>query len=93
MVTVKTARVRPEWVAEMRSRYGTDQAIANAMGVDKSTAGRWLNGRGEATGRFIGTVLLTWPVAFDEAFVAVEEVAERRRARVYKRATGIAAAA
>lgn len=91
MATVKTTRVRPEWVAGLKDRYGTDQAIAIEMGVDKSTASRWLNGGGEATGRFIGTVLLTWPVSFDDAFVAVEEIAERRRARVYRRATGIAA--
>lgn len=91
MNTVRTVRVRPEWVDGLRARYGTDTAIAEAMGVDKSTVGRWLNGTGEATGRFIGTVLLTWPITFDDAFAAVEEVAQRRRARVYKHATGVAA--
>lgn len=89
MDTVKTVRVRQEWVQQLREQYGTDTAIADAMKVDKATVGRWLRGQGEATGRFIGTALLTWPIAFDEAFVVVEEVAERRKARVYKRATGV----
>lgn len=93
MVTVKTTRVRPEWVSDLRSKYGTDVAIADALGVDKSTVGRWLSGAGEATPRFIGAVLLTFPVAFDDAFMCVEEIAERRKARVYIRPTGRPAAA
>lgn len=88
MVTIKTTRVRPEWVDKLRDKYGTDVAIAEKLGVDKSTVGRWLKGDGEASGRFIGAVLLTFPITFDDAFVCVEEIAERRRARVYKRATG-----
>lgn len=93
MLTVKTTRVRPEWVAQLREEYGTDVAIATALGVDKSTVGRWLNGAGEATPRFIGAVLLTFATSFDEAFMCVEEVAERRKARVYTRPTGRPAAA
>lgn len=93
MVTVKTVRVRPEWVEGLRKRYGTDQAIADAMGVNKSTASRWLRGDGEAPHRFIGTALLTWAIEFDDAFMAIEEIAERRRARTYTHATGRPAAA
>lgn len=88
METIKTTRVRREWVSELREKYGTDADIGRAMGVDKATAWRWLNGTGEATPRFIGAVLLSFPVSFDEAFICVEEVAERRAARIYKRATG-----
>lgn len=88
MHTVKTTRVRDEWVSNLIEKYGTISAIAEELEVDKSTASRWLKGGGEATARMIGTVLMTFPIAFDEAFVAVEEVAERRRARVYTRATG-----
>lgn len=91
MHTVKTTRVRGEWVDELLKSYGTITAVADEMGVDKSTASRWLAGEGEATGRFIGTVLLTFPVSFDDAFVVTEEIAQRRKARVYQRATGIAA--
>lgn len=91
MQTVKTTRVRSEWVAELLEEFGTISAIADEMGVDKSTASRWLSGDGEATGRFVGTVLLTFPITFDDAFVAVEEIAQRRRARVYRHATGIQA--
>lgn len=91
MHTVKTTRVRSEWVDELLKAYGTITAVAAEMDVDKSTASRWLSGEGEATGRFIGTVLLTFPVGFDDAFVVTEEVAQRRKARVYRHATGIAA--
>lgn len=92
MTTVKTTRVRSEWVEELLDKYGTITEIASEMGVDKSTASRWLSGHSEASPRFIGTALMTFPVTFDEAFVAVEEYAERRRARVYNKATGRAAA-
>lgn len=92
MTTVKTTRVRKEWVDQLVDQYGTYSEIATKMGVDKSTASRWLSGQSEASPRFIGTVLLTFPIEFDDAFVAVEEVAERRRVRTYTHATGRQAA-
>lgn len=88
MATVKTTRVRSEWVDGLFSAHRTLTDIANEMGINKSTASRWLSGTSEASPRCIGTVLMTFPVTFDEAFVVVEEEAERRRARVYNRATG-----
>lgn len=91
MTTVKTTRVRPEWVEALRDEYGTISGIAEEMGVDKSTVSRWMSGHSEASPRFIGTALITFPVAFDEAFMVVEEIAERRKARIYNRATGTAA--
>lgn len=91
MLTVRTVRVRAEFVERLRRDYATDAAIAVEMGVDKSTVSRWLNGNSEATPRFIGTTLLTFPVEFDDAFVVTEENAERRRARTYVHATGSAA--
>lgn len=92
MTTVKTTRVRSEWVNKLVDKYGTITGIAAEMGVDKSTASRWLSGQSEASPRFIGTALLAFPTSFDEAFVVVEEVAERRRARIYNKATGRLAA-
>lgn len=92
MTTLKTTRVRSEWVDRLVNEYGTVSGIAAEMGVDKSTASRWLSGQSEASPRFIGTALMTFPISFDEAFVVVEEVAERRRVRIYKKATGRLAA-
>lgn len=92
MATVKTIRVRQEWVRDLIKEHGSIPEIAELMELDKSTLYRWLSGEKEATPRFIGNVLLTFPIDFDEAFVAVEEVAERRRARVYTKATGRVAA-
>ncbi|MDN6199343.1 hypothetical protein [Corynebacterium flavescens] len=79
MESFKTTRVRPDWVNQLRAEYGTDVAIASAMGVDKATVGRWLSGSKEATGRFIGSVMLTFPVKFDEAFICVKETREPRQ--------------
>ncbi|WP_313548990.1 helix-turn-helix transcriptional regulator [Corynebacterium sp.] len=72
----------------MLEAYGTITDLAAVMDIDKSTASRWFSGKAEASPRFIGTVLMTFPISFDDAFVAVEEVAERRRVRVYTKATG-----
>ncbi|MDD7587232.1 MAG: helix-turn-helix transcriptional regulator [Corynebacterium glucuronolyticum] len=88
MATVKTIRARSEWVEELLDKYGTVSAVAKEMGVDKSTVSRWLSGGKEASPRFIAATLFSFPVTFDDAFVAVEEVAERRKARVYVKATG-----
>lgn len=92
MATVKTTRVRKEWVDSVFKEFSTLNEVAEEMGVGKSTASRWLSGESEASPRFIGTVLMTFPIGFDEAFVVVEEEAERRRARVYNKATGRTAA-
>lgn len=91
MATVKTTRVRQEWVDQLVNEHGTYTEIAEEMGIDKSTVSRWLSGNSEASPRFIGTALMTFPVTFDEAFVVVEEIAERRRVRTYNKATGKAA--
>ncbi|MBV7294904.1 helix-turn-helix domain-containing protein [Corynebacterium sp. TAE3-ERU12] len=84
MNTIRTIRVRDEWVDEVLDTYGTVTGVAKELGVEKSTASRWLSGKGEASARFIGAVLMTFPISFDEAFVATEEVAERRRTRCIK---------
>lgn len=74
-----TTRVRDEWVKQLLDEYGTVTAIAERMEIDKSTAARWLSGNYEATGRFIGTVMTVFPVGFDDAFEAVEDVVDGRR--------------
>lgn len=91
MATIKTTRVREEWVDHLLEKYGTVSEVAEVMKIDRSTAYRWLSGKSEASPRFIANALFTFPITFDEAFVIVEEEAERRRARVYSRATGRAA--
>ena len=88
MATVRTTRVRKEWVDDLLDQYGTISGIAEEMGIDKSTASRWLSGSVEASPRFIAAALMTFAIEFDEAFVVVEEIAERRRARIYTKATG-----
>lgn len=91
MPTIATTRVRPEWVESVLREFKTVTRLAEKLGVDKSTASRWLNARGEASPRFIGTVLTTFPIDFDDAFIAVVEQAERRRVRFQTHATGIPA--
>lgn len=91
MATIKTTRVRQEWVDQLLRKHGTVAEVAEAMNIDRSTAYRWLSGKSEASPRFIANALITFPITFDEAFVVVEEEAERRKARIYHRATGRAA--
>ncbi|WP_317545538.1 hypothetical protein [Rhodococcus globerulus] len=62
--------------------------FAEQLGIETSTVSRQANGKSEASPRFIGAVMVAFPVDFSEAFdVTVEEVAQRR-ARIVKRPTG-----
>jgi len=50
----------------------TDQDFAHSIGVDKGTASRVL--RGQAPGpKFISSVLLTYPVKFEDVFTLVDD--------------------
>lgn len=88
MAQIATTRVRTEWVDSLIDKHKTVVRIAEMLGVDKSTASRWLKGAGEASPRFIGAAMVTFPITFDDAFVCVVEEAEQRRARIITRPTG-----
>jgi hypothetical protein len=73
MAEVATVRLNPEWAAATKSECGGVAAFGAALGVDKGTASRHLNGKAEAGPRFIGAVLTNFAVRFDEAFDVVHE--------------------
>lgn len=60
---------------ELRDEQGLDtvQSLAAALGVDKGTASRVLNGKAAPGPHFISSVLLTFPVKFEEVFNVVGE--------------------
>ena len=88
MPEIATVRVRHDWIENEIAEYGTLAAFAEHLGIEKSTVSRQLAGKSEASPRFIGAVLTTFPIHFQDAFdVTLEEVA-RRRARIVTRPTG-----
>ncbi len=89
-VQIYTTRLRKEWTDKVLNEYGTISRIADVAEVDVSTISRWFNGKTEASGRCIGTVLSRFPTDFEEAFVVTIEDVERRRARIVKRPTAVA---
>lgn len=91
MPTIATTRVRPEWIDKTLAELGTATRLAEKLGVDKSTCSRWISGRTEASPRFIGSVLLAFPISFDDAFVVTEEAAIRERVRYRTRPANTAA--
>lgn len=60
---------------ELRDEQGLDtvQALASRLGVDKGTASRVLNGKAAPGPHFISSVLLTFPVKFEDVFTIVGE--------------------
>lgn len=60
---------------QLRDEQGLDtvQSLATALGVDKGTASRVLNGKSAPGPHFISSVLLTFPVKFEEIFNVVGE--------------------
>lgn len=88
MPEIATVRVRSDWIDKMLEKHRTMTKFAERLGIETSTVSRQANGRSEASPRFIGAVMTTFAVDFEEAFdVTVEEVAQRR-ARIVKRPTG-----
>jgi transcriptional regulator with XRE-family HTH domain len=61
----------------LRQNQGLDtvQSLATALGVDKGTASRVLNGKAAPGPRFISSVLRTFPVKFEDVFVIVDDEA------------------
>ncbi|MFD4932672.1 hypothetical protein ACFWMS_28220 [Peribacillus butanolivorans] len=88
MPEIATVRVRPDWMEEKLTEYQTMAKFAEQLGIETSTVSRQANGKSEASPRFIGAVMVAFPVDFADAFdITVEEVAQRR-ARIVKRPTG-----
>lgn len=59
----------------LRKDQGLDtvQSLATALGVDKGTASRVLNGKAAPGPRFISSVLRTFPIKFEDVFVVVDD--------------------
>lgn len=61
-------------IREICSERGisTDKAFAEAIGVDKGTASRVLAGQAPGP-RFISSVLITFPVKFEDVFRVIDD--------------------
>lgn len=68
-----TLSIDAERFQQLRDAQGLDtvQALATALGVDKGTASRVLNGKAAPGPRFISSVLTTFPVKFEEVFTII----------------------
>ncbi|MFC9514364.1 helix-turn-helix domain-containing protein [Nocardiaceae bacterium NPDC056970] len=67
---------------EMRERGIADSAaLARAIGMDRTTTWRVLNGRGHAGPDFVDNVLHAWGLPFDELFMSANK-SRRRQASV-----------
>ena len=88
MPEIATVRVRSDWIDKMLEEHRTMTKFAEQLGIETSTVSRQASGKSEASARFIGAVMVAFPITFSDAFdVTVEEVAQRR-ARIVKRPTG-----
>lgn len=66
-----TTRVRPDWATQAAADAGGVTAWAKALGVNKSTASRQVNGVSKASPDFIAAVLTRYPIRFEAAFEIV----------------------
>ncbi|BDD81426.1 hypothetical protein TPB0596_11890 [Tsukamurella pulmonis] len=88
MPQIATVRIRQDWLETAVKERGSMAALADHLGLEKSTLSRQAAGKSEASPRFIGAVLVAYPINFADAFdVTVEEV-QQRRARIVKRPVG-----
>ncbi|QLD10925.1 helix-turn-helix domain-containing protein [Microbacterium oleivorans] len=76
-----TLIIDSERFKQLRAEQGLDtlQSLAAALRVDKATASRVLNGKAAPGPHFISSVLLTFPVKFEDVFTIVtgdEQVSE-----------------
>jgi len=76
---MSTLVIDTERFQQLRNEQGLDtvQSLASALGVDKGTASRVLNGKAAPGPRFISSVLTTFPVKFEDVFTIVSEPGER----------------
>lgn len=88
MPQIATVRVRKDWIEQQLSEHETLAKFADRLGIETSTVSRQASGKSEASARFIGAVLVAFPIEFQDAFdVTIEEIAQRR-ARIVKRPIG-----
>ncbi|MDQ1206174.1 helix-turn-helix transcriptional regulator [Microbacterium sp. SORGH_AS_0862] len=79
---MSTLVIDTERFQQLRNEQGLDtvQSLASALGVDKGTASRVLNGKAAPGPRFISSVLMTFPVKFEDVFTIVSEPGEQSSA-------------
>ena len=72
-----TLTIDAERFEELRREQGLDtlQSLATALGVNKGTASRVLNGKSAPGPTFISSVLTTFPVKFEDVFTVVDVLA------------------
>lgn len=72
---MSTLSIDSDRFAELRREQGLDtiKSLASALGVDKGTASRVISGKSAPGPVFISSVLITFPVKFEEVFTVVEE--------------------
>ena len=79
MGTVRTIRISPQWLSRATQDCGGVSALAERVGIDRSTLYRHLAGDIEAGPRIIAAVLAAFPIRFEAAFETIEIPAPRRR--------------
>lgn len=84
METIHTIRIRQDWLENAIVEAGGMTHLAKKMNVTTSTVSRYANQRVEASPRFVGAVLSTFPIKFQDAFDVTEEQVRLRRARYVK---------
>lgn len=71
-----TLTIDAERFESLRRDQGLDtiKSLAFALGVDKGTASRVLNGKSAPGPTFISAVLTTFPVKFEDVFTVVDDI-------------------
>jgi len=73
-----TLTIDAERFDSLRREQGLDtiKSLADALGIDKGTASRVLEGKSAPGPKFISSVLTTFPVKFEDVFTVVDDLAE-----------------
>lgn len=77
---MSTIAVDPKALQRLREQqgYDTDAALAEALGLHKGTISRVLNGKTDPGPAFISSVLLTFPVKFEDVFFLIADTTDRK---------------
>lgn len=73
MPVIKTVRVKPDWIKCRITEAGSLTNLAAELQTTVSTISRYARGQTEASPRFIGAVLSTYPIEFTDAFYISRE--------------------